>query len=72
MKAYVKIFISAIFIGGIFAYFFYKDIKNDVIAITTKKNEISLFQVGVFKNLDNAKNFQSNFENSIIYEDNEL
>lgn len=68
MKTYLKVVIGAIIIGGVFAYFFYKDISKEVIALTNKNYEVSLFQVGVFKNQDNALNYQDNFESSIIYE----
>ena len=69
MKTYLKVVIGAVIIGGVFAYFFYKDISEEVIALTNKNYEVSLFQVGVFKNQDNALNYQDNFESSIIYED---
>ena len=69
MKTYLKVVIGAIIIGGVFAYFFYKDISEEVIALTNKNYEVNLFQVGVFKNQDNALNYQDNFESSIIYED---
>lgn len=69
MKIYLKIIIGAILIGGVFAYLFYKDISSEVIAMTNKEYEITLFQAGVFKSYDNAKNYQNNFSSSIIYED---
>lgn len=68
MKTYLKVVIGAIIIGGVFAYFFYKDISKEVIALTNKNYEVNLFQVGVFKSQDNALNYQDNFESSIIYE----
>ena len=70
MKSYIKIVLGAIIIGGFCAYFFYKDIKKDVVALTIHENLLNLFQAGVFKNLDNAKNYQNNFDYSIIYENN--
>ena len=69
MKTYLKVVIGAIIIGGVFAYFFYKDISKEVIALTNKNYEVNLFQVGVFKSQDNALNYQDNFASSIIYED---
>lgn len=71
MKAYLKIIIGAILIGGVFAYFFYRDINASVAAITNKENTVSLFQAGVFKNEDNALDYQKNFKSSIIYEDSD-
>lgn len=72
MKPYIKVLIAAIMCGALIAFFFYKDIKNEVTAITNQESNISLFQVGVFKVYDNALNFQKNFDNSFIYEDNGL
>ena len=72
MKPYIKVLIAAVIIGVFTAFFFYNDIKNEVIAITNNDSEISLFQVGVFKVYDNALNFSESFENSLIYEDNGL
>ena len=71
MKSYLKIIIGAILIGSLFAYLFYKDIFDSVEALTNKEYEISLFQFGVFKNYDNALNYQKNFASTIIYEDDE-
>lgn len=72
MKPYFKVLIAAVICGVLIAFFFYKDIKNEVIAMTSQESNISLFQVGVFKVYDNAINFGKNFENSLIYEDNGL
>lgn len=69
MKTYLKIILGAVVIGGVFAYFFYKDINASVRAITNKENNLSIFQVGVFKSEENAINYQSNLPNSIIYQD---
>ena len=72
MKPYIKVLIAAIICGILIAFFFYKDIKKEVVAITNNDSKISLFQVGVFKVYDNAINFGKNFENTLIYEDNGL
>lgn len=71
MKKYLKILIVASLLGGILAFLFFKDLNKEVIAITTKDNNIYIFQVGVFKNLDNANNFTNNFTTSLIYQDEE-
>lgn len=68
MKNYIKVIIGAVLIGGIFAYFFYNDIKKEVVALTTQENTISLFQVGVFSQIDNAKHYQELYNPAIIYE----
>ena len=70
MKKYLKIFGIAILLGGLMAYFFYRDINKEVRAITKKEEIITLFQTGVFKDLDNAKNFAQTFSSSYIYKDN--
>lgn len=70
MKTYIKIIIGAILTGAILAFFFYRDINSEVVALTTKEYTVNLFQVGVFKDHDNALNYQKNFSPSIIYEDN--
>lgn len=70
MKSYIKIIIGALLIGSLFAYFFYKDINASVEALSSVENTVHLFQVGVFKNIDNAKNMQDNYTSAIIYEDN--
>ena len=70
MKSYIKIIIGALLIGSLFAYFFYKDINASVEALSSVENTVHLFQVGVFKNIANAKNMQDNYTSAIIYEDN--
>ena len=72
MKTYLKIIIIAILIGGLIAFLFYRDIKNEVNALTNKDNTINLFQVGVYKIYDNALNCKNNYDNAILYEDNGL
>ena len=69
MKAYIKIIIGAILIGSMFAFLFYRDINSEVVALTTKEYTVNLFQVGVFKDYDNAINYQNNFGSTIIYEE---
>lgn len=70
MKAYIKIIIGAILIGSMFAFLFYRDINSEVVALTTKEYTVNLFQVGVFKDYDNALNYQNKYSPAIIYEDN--
>ena len=50
MKKYLKVIGVCIFIGGIIAYFFYKDINNEVRAVVKKEEIVILFQTGVFEN----------------------
>lgn len=69
MKTYIKIIIGATLIGALFAYFFYQDINSSVEALINRDDEISLFQVGVFKDYNNALNYEEKFSPSIIYND---
>lgn len=71
MKKYLKILLVATSIGVILAYLFYKDITDEVKAITKKEEVLTLFQVGVFKNYNNALEYSTNYSNSYIYYDNE-
>lgn len=72
MKKYLKIIGVAVFIGGILAFFFYRDINKEVRAITKKEESLYLFQVGVFKDSKNAQDFAATFESSLVYQDGEF
>ena len=71
MKKYLKILFVSTLIGGIIAFLFYKDINKEVRAISKKEEVITLFQVGVFKDYNNALEFSNTFASSIIYNDGE-
>lgn len=68
MKKYFKIILVCIILGGGCAFLFYKDINNEVRAVVKKDEIINIFQVGVFKDSNNAKKFASTFRTSKIYE----
>lgn len=70
MKKFLSIIIFALLVGTILAFFFYKDINEEVKAIAKKEELVTLFQVGVFKDKDNASKFANTFTSSCIYEDN--
>ena len=72
MKTYLKIVIGAIILGGVMAFFFYKDIKKEVLAITKTSDTIYCFQAGVFKSLENAQNFAQSLQAYGIYKDEEF
>lgn len=72
MKTYIKIVIGAILIGSLFAFFFYKDINKEVSAVKNNDNKIYLYQVGVYKSLENAINKQLSYNKSVIYKDDDL
>ena len=70
MKHY-KLIIGSILLGGLMAFFFYKDIKYDVIALTNNEDSIYLFQVGVYNNIDNANNKLNEYSaNNMFYQNN--
>ena len=71
MKKYLKVLLFSVAIGGVFAYFFYRDINKEVRAISKKEEVVTIFQTGVFKDYDNALEFSKTFASSIIYEDND-
>ena len=68
MKTYLKLILGA----SLFAYFFYRDIKKEVNALTNKEETLYLFQVGVFQNPANAENYATNFDSSGIYKTDDL
>ena len=70
MKKYLKILGVAITFGGLLAYLFYYDINKEVRAISKKEEVVTLFQVGVFKDYNNATFFFKTFPSSLIYKDN--
>lgn len=71
MKKYFKVIVIAVIIGSVIAFLFYKDIKEEVKAITNKDEQIYLFQAGIFKNYDNAAYLAKSFNASIIYQEND-
>lgn len=71
MKRYFKILSICIILGGIIAFLFYRDINNEVRAVVKKEEIVSLFQVGVFKNKENALKFAKSFNTfKVIESDN--
>ena len=69
MKKYFKYFLGAILVGSILAFFFYKDIQKEVIALDTNEDYVNVFQVGVFKNEENAKSMAQSYSLGTIYKD---
>lgn len=69
MKKYLKILLFSVAIGGILAYFFYRDINKEVRAISKKEEVVTIFQTGVFKDYNNALEFSKTFASSIVYKD---
>lgn len=69
-KLLITLFI-AISSGGVFAYVIYKNMNKEIEMVINNANVISFFQVGVFKNVDNASKYMQNFSSSIIIKDND-
>ena len=61
----------ALFFGALLAFFFYKDIKREVAALSSDDDNVYVFQAGVFKDQANAINFKNNYHNSYLYFDGE-
>lgn len=61
MKTYGKLIIGAILIGSFLAFLFYRDIKNEVNALSKENSKAYLFQVGVFTSEANAINYAEKF-----------
>ena len=70
MKNFWKFMVGAIFIGAVLAFFFYKDIKKEVVALSSDDDFVYVFQVGVFNQKENAQEFVKNYQNGQIYQDN--
>lgn len=70
MKQYLKIVLFSCIIGTIFAGLFFFNIKEKAEAKTT--TVAYAFQVGVFKNQENAKNLSEQYTTSKIIKDGDL
>lgn len=66
MKQNAKVFLIALLIGIGASYIFcYK--RGDVLISNALNTKATCFYVGTYNNIEEAKNKQSNYENSIIY-----
>jgi len=70
MKQYLKIIFFSCIVGSVLAGVFFLNIKEKAEAKT--KNTVYAFQVGVFRNFDNANNFSSEYNGTKIVKDNDL
>lgn len=70
MKKIILSSLVAIFIGGIFAFYMFFDIKKSVASVIREENAVYAFQVGAFSKKENAINCARNYESSYIYENN--
>lgn len=71
MKKILITIIGALSIGGIFAIVIFKNIDRDVKMAIKTEDTITFFQVGVFKQEENALNFMKKYNSAIIIKDNE-
>ncbi len=71
MKKILLTITISIAIGTFFAFVIFKNINNDVQLVLNEDNIVTFFQVGVFKNNENAQNFMQNYNSSIIIKDKE-
>ncbi len=71
MKKILLTITISIAIGTVFAFVIFKNINNDVQLVLNEDNIVTFFQVGVFKNNENAQNFMQNYNSSIIIKDKE-
>ena len=71
MKKFLLAISSAIVIGVVLAIFVFKD-SYYTLALTKNKNEIILFQVGVYKEYENAIICSSRYSGSVIINEDDL
>ena len=71
MKKFLIVIISAIIIGSIFSIYIYKGIDTSF-AITKLDKDVTLFQAGVYKSLENAVLLSKKYDSSVIINDDDL
>ena len=69
MKKILITIIGALSIGGIFAIVIFKNIDKDVELAIKTEDVVTFFQVGVFKQEENALNFMKKYNSAIIIKD---
>ena len=69
MKSYFKAICGAIIIGSILAFIFYLDIKKEVVALTNNDDCVTIVQVGVYQNKNNALASACKYPSALIYQD---
>ena len=65
MNKYFKVFLFASLIGVVLAFLFFHDLENNLKSLTTE-NTVYLYQVGIFKEYNNALNTKEKYPGSII------
>lgn len=69
MKKSLLSFILAVCLGTFFAFLLYKNMNASIKTVENKTNELTFFQVGVFKNYENALNCQKDYDGIIEKEE---
>lgn len=71
MKKTIITLIISLIVGIIFGFYYFNNTKDNIVNALSKNNEVSAFQIGVYKNIDNAKKAINN-NYGIIINDNDL
>ena len=71
MKKVIITILFSLAIGATFAYILFKNVNKEVDLVLKEENTVTFFQVGVFKNEDNANNYMQKYSSSIVIKDNE-
>lgn len=71
MKKYLVVIISAICIGGVFAFFIFSTSSEETLLALQEEEKVYIFQLGVFSSLDNANNYVYSSDAAIIKQVNE-
>ncbi len=71
MKKFLITIGVSLIVGVIFAVVIFKNINEEVELVIKEDDIVTFFQVGVFKNENNAQNYMQNYNSSIIIKDNE-
>ncbi len=72
MKKYLIIILLAIITGGLFAIFIFSKNNTEDVIVNTEVVKVYLFQIGVFKNLNNAEVLSTQHSSSIIVNEKDL
>ena len=74
LKTYFKISLVAVVLGIILSFIFYVKLvdNSNVNNLINDNNKVYVFQVGVFKSLDNAKKFMNTFISGGYYKKDDL
>lgn len=72
MKKVIITIVSALLVGSIFGVLYFKNTKDNIADALSLDNEAIAFQVGVYRNLDNAKKEATKYSSGTIIVDGEF